>query len=261
MTTPGSHAASAGPAPDLPEPTLGERARTLMHLGRIGSLCTLSQHQPGWPFGSVMPYGLDDRGRPTFLISTMAMHTKNLLADPRASLLVMQPDVTGDPLGAARVTVMGRVVRNPQEELESTRRAYLARHENARYWVNFDDFAFYRMEIVDVYYVGGFGVMGWVPADGYREAEVDPLADGAPALMQKLNTSRGGDLVALARRYAQVQAEEARVTAMDRLGFHLRLRAGDRVQGGRIAFPRAATGAEDAETLLDTMIQKASERR
>ena len=261
MTTPGSHAASPGPAPDLPEPTLGERARTLMHLGRIGSLCTLSQHQPGWPFGSIMPYGLDARGRPTFLISTMAMHTKNLLADPRASLLVTQPDVAGDPLGAARVTVMGRVTRSPQEELDSIKRAYLARHDNARYWVDFDDFAFYRMEIVDVYYVGGFGVMGWVPADGYREAEVDPLADGGPALMQKLNGGRTGDLVTLARRYGRVQADDAKVTAIDRLGFHLRLRAGDRVQGGRIAFPRAATGAEDAEALLESMLRDASKPR
>lgn len=261
MVKPGSHASSAGAAPDIPEPTLGERARTLMHLGRIGSLSTISQHQPGWPFGSVMPYGLDDHGRPTFLISTMAMHTKNLLADPRASLLVMQPDIAGDPLGAARVTVMGRVTRSPQEELESVRTAYLARHENARYWVDFDDFAFYRMELVDVYYVGGFGVMGWVAAEGYRQSGVDPLAETAPALMQKLNRERAADLVVLAGHYGHIQAEEARLTAMDRLGFHLRLRQGDRVQGGRIAFPRAVTGSGDAEAVLDRMVREAGGSR
>lgn len=58
-----------------------------MHSGRIGSLSTISRKQPGFPFGSLMPYGLDTRGRPIFLISTMAMHTQNLHADPRASLL------------------------------------------------------------------------------------------------------------------------------------------------------------------------------
>jgi len=67
---------------------LPERARTLLYLGRIGSLSTLSRKQPGFPFGSVMPYGLDNTGRAVFLISTMAMHTQNLQADPRASLLV-----------------------------------------------------------------------------------------------------------------------------------------------------------------------------
>jgi putative heme iron utilization protein len=90
----------------VPEPSFSERARTLVYLGRIGSLSTLSRKQPGFPFGSVMPNALDASGRPIFLISSMAMHTQNLQADARASLLVTQPDASGDPLGASRVTVM-----------------------------------------------------------------------------------------------------------------------------------------------------------
>src|SRR5215470_1229314 len=97
----------AGPPrpPDLPvvpEPTYAERARTLAYLARTGTLATLSRRHPGHPFGSVMPYALDAGGRPFFLISSMAMHTQNLEADPRASLLVTQPDWDGDPLAAAR---------------------------------------------------------------------------------------------------------------------------------------------------------------
>ncbi len=71
--------AGPGPAndqPPVPEPTYAERARTLMYLGGMGNLSTLSRKQPGFPFGSVMPYGLDDHGRPIFLISTMAMNTQ-----------------------------------------------------------------------------------------------------------------------------------------------------------------------------------------
>jgi putative heme iron utilization protein len=101
-TSSGRKHAGAGPASDqpaVPEPSYSERARTLMYLGRIGSLSTLSRKQPGFPFGSVMPYGLDEQGRPIFLISTMAMHTQNLQTDPRASLLVTQEDTDGEPLG------------------------------------------------------------------------------------------------------------------------------------------------------------------
>lgn len=93
--------AGPGPATDLPpvpEPTFGERAHTLVYLGCMGSLSTLSRKQPGFPFGSVMPYGLDDHGRPIFLISTMAMHTQNLQADPHASLLVTQRDTEANHL-------------------------------------------------------------------------------------------------------------------------------------------------------------------
>src|SRR5712664_1817797 len=109
--------ANTGPSadqPSVPEPSFSERARTLLHVGRIGSLSSLSRKQPGFPFGSVMPYGLDDHERPIFLISTMAMHTQNLQADPRASLLVTQPDSTGDPLGASRVTLMGNILTIPE---------------------------------------------------------------------------------------------------------------------------------------------------
>src|SRR5260370_38469087 len=80
------------------EPTYAERARTLVYVGRIGSLSTLSRKQQGFPFSSVMPHGLDSQGPPVFLISTMPMHTQNAQAHPAASLVVAPRDVAGDPL-------------------------------------------------------------------------------------------------------------------------------------------------------------------
>ena len=79
------HARPAGPSredegPEIPEPTYAERARTLVHVGRVGALSTLSRRHAEWPFGSVMPYGLDARGNPTFLISTMAMPPEAMLS-------------------------------------------------------------------------------------------------------------------------------------------------------------------------------------
>src|ERR1700684_3023574 len=140
----GKHAAggTVSDQPPVPEPSFSERARTLMYLGRIGSLSTLSRKQPGFPFGSVMPYGLDERGRPVFLISTMAVHTQNLQADPRASLLLTQDDGGGDPLGASRVTLVGNVSRLPEAEIPEARELYLARYANSKYWVDFEDFSF-----------------------------------------------------------------------------------------------------------------------
>src|SRR5271165_1386737 len=189
----------ASDQPQAPEPSFSERARTLMYLGRIGSLSTVSRKQPGFPFGSVMPYALDARGRPIFLISTMAMHTQNLQADPRASLLVTQPDASGDPLGASRVTLVGNVLTIPQAEVAQARRLYLERYANSKYWVDFEDFSFYRMDVVDVYYVGGFGVMGWVPASAYDLAQPDPLADAAGEILQQMNADHKDALILLAR--------------------------------------------------------------
>jgi putative heme iron utilization protein len=78
-----------------------------------------------------MPYASDGQGRPIFLISTMAMHTHNLLADPRASLLVTQPEAGGDPLGASRVTLLGDVSAVDKPETAEARELYLARYKTA----------------------------------------------------------------------------------------------------------------------------------
>jgi putative heme iron utilization protein len=225
MTSPSirKHAGTvpASDQPIAPEPSFAERARTLMYLGRVGSLSTLSRKQPGFPFGSVMPYGLDDYGRPIFLISTMATHTQNLQADPRASLLVTQDDTGGDPLGASRTTLVGNVLPAPQSEVAEARELYLARYANSKYWVDFDDFSFYRMDVLDVYYVGGFGVMGWVSATEYGRSQPDPLADSMAEIIQHMNADHKDALVLLARAFARIESQEAMMTAVDRLGFHV----------------------------------------
>ena len=222
--------------PDVPEPTHAERAKTLVYLQQTGSLSTLSRKQPGWPFGSVMPYGLDAQGQPVFLISTMAMHTQNLLGDPRASLLVTPPESRIDPLGAARVTLMGSVTKVPKEESAQVRACYLDRHANASYWVDYQDFGFFRMALAEIYFVGGFGSMGWVTPADYAAAAVDPLADASSNLIRELNAQQAETLLRLARTLGDVDAQQATVTALDRFGFHLRLTTPGRMQGGRVAF-------------------------
>ena len=160
---------------------------TVVYVARSRSLATRTLKQPGCPCGSVMPYRLDEDGRPIFLIRTMAMHTHNLQADPRASLLVTQPDASGDPLGASRVTLIGHVVPIPELDVAGARTLYLARYDNSRYWVDFEDFSFYRMDVVDVYYVGGFGVMGWISASEYGRSQPEPLADSMAEISQHMN--------------------------------------------------------------------------
>jgi hypothetical protein len=201
---------------------------------------------------------LDDKGQPVFLISTMAMHTQNLLGDPRASLLVTPPESRSDPLGAARVTLMGSVTRMPREETVKVRELYLARHANASYWVDFQDFGFFRMALSDIYFVGGFGSMGWVMPDDYAEAAVDPLADEASNLIREFNTEQADTLLLLARVFGNVEAQQATVTALDRLGFHLRLTTPGRMQGGRVAFTNPVRNASEVRAGLADLAAQAN---
>ena len=250
--------ASTGPAsPQLPEPTHAERVRTLLSLVSVATLSTVSRKHVGFPFGSLMPFALDSAGRPILLISNMAMHTQNLKADPRCSLFVAQVSADGDPLGSARATLVGHAEPLPDGEIASARETYLARHENSRYWVDFSDFSFFRLQPIDIYYVGGFGVMGWVEARDYGLATPDPLAEAAPGILAHMNADHVDAMVLLAKSHAGIEAIEATMTSVDRLGFTLRLKTNDGVKGARINFPREVATAQDSRAVLVEMVRQA----
>ncbi len=192
------------------------------------------------------------------------MHTQNLLTDGRASLLITQPDVSGDPLGSARLTLVGTAQGAPADDV---RDLYLSRYENARYWQDYTDFAYYRLEVEGVYFIGGFGVMGWVHAEDYASATPDPLAAVAPGIIQHMNADHGDALLRIARHdtaktadeaAADQAADEASITAVDRLGFHVRLKTGDRVHGRRIAFPREVKDSSEARAVFIEMVRASS---
>ena len=248
--------ASSSPPSSVPEPSHAERVKTLLTTERVGTIATQSTKHPGWPFASVMPYALAADGSPLFLISGMAIHTQNLIADPRVSLLVMQSGGDADPLGSPRATLLGNAkkIESPSDEL---RAAYLEQHPNARHWINYSDFAFFRLEITNVYFVGGFGVMGWVQAEDYVAAAPDPLASSAAGILEHMNADHADALVAMTRHFGGLPAEEALMVACDRLGFVVRARTAEGMKGARIAFTEPVTSSADARRVLVAMTREA----
>jgi hypothetical protein len=184
----------------------------------------------------------------------MAMHTQNLQLDSRASLLITQPDVSGDPLGAGRLTLLGAATEAPAAEV---RDLYLSRYENAKHWQDYTDFAYYRLEVSGVYFIGGFGVMGWVSAEDYRSARPDPLAEAAPGIIRHMNADHADALRLIAIRFAGEPADEATITAVDRLGFNLRLKSGDRIHGRRVAFLQEVKNSAAARDAFVEMVRQA----
>lgn len=254
---PRQHAPSAPFSPQPPEPSHAERVRTLFSLISTGTLSTMSRRQAGFPFGSLMPFALDDGGRPLFLISSMAMHTQNLRADPRSSLFVAQESADGDLLGAARATLVGSVEALSAEDAASVRDLYLARHPGSRYWIDFSDFHFFRLKPVDIYYVGGFGVMGWVDAAEYQAARPDPLASAAPGIIAHMNSDHADSMILLAQTHAHLAATEASMTSVDRLGFWLRLKTAEGMKGARINFLHEVSNPQQTRQVLVEMVRQA----
>ena len=126
--------------------------------------------------------------------------------------------------------------------------------------MDFEDFSFFRMEVVDVYYVGGFGVMGWVAASEFGQARQDPLADAATAILEHMNSDHKEALILLARVFAGIASEEATMTSVDRLGFQVRLKTEDGMRGIRIPFSREVSNPAESRQVLVEMVRQARQR-
>jgi heme iron utilization protein len=123
-----------------------ERAKT-------GTLSVID-FETGGPFGALVNVATDLSGMPFFLFSTLARHTKSLIADPRASLLVSELPSEGDPLVGFRATITGHATQVLGDHL---RTHYLAKHPYAETYIDFGDFGFWILKPEKIFVVGGFG--------------------------------------------------------------------------------------------------------
>ena len=147
-----------------PQPNLVDGAIELLNSQVAGSLATQSVKHPGFPFVSSTPFAVDENGYPVFFLSSMATHTKNLKQNPKASLLASGGS---GQFSDARLTVVGNLELVPDADLAVAEHNYFDRHPEAQQWASFGDFSFYRLVPVDLYFVAGFGSMGWISAEEY----------------------------------------------------------------------------------------------
>jgi heme iron utilization protein len=145
-------------------------ARELLAKEKVAVLATVSARHAGAPFTSLVPFAVSARGEPILILSALAQHTRNLEADPRASLLVHDAQAAErDPRTAPRLSVVGRVARVPAADEGDARTRYLARHPSARGLLQLD-FALYVLSVDEAQLVGGFAAAGWLTGDELRVA-------------------------------------------------------------------------------------------
>lgn len=140
-------------------------ARTLLFEAPRASLATLTAS--GAPYASLVLTADDGAGAPLLLLSDLAEHTKNLTRDPRASLLVESTDQASDPLAAPRATFLGEAACLDDAAAKAS---FVARHPSAGIYAGFKDFALYRLAILRIHLVAGFGRIDWISGDQYRTA-------------------------------------------------------------------------------------------
>ncbi len=196
-----------------------KNARELLLKEYRGVLSTHSQAVPGFPFGSAVPYCLDGDGLPLLLISRIAQHTRNLLADARCSLLVGER-AAEDVQAAGRLTLLAQARRLDEAEVAQAAQRYYRCFPESQDYHLVHDFDFWCLQPVRWRFIGGFGAIHWLdqvalanPFDGDSEADMleHMNADHAQAIAH---------YVALAGLPAK---EAAQMVGIDAEGFRLRI--------------------------------------
>ena len=164
-----------------------EAAIRLVHECPYGALATQSIQIPGYPFVSILPFVPDEAHNPVFLVSALAEHTRNLLADGRVSLLLSRPDGENVQTGA-RVTLMGEA--RPLDAGPALVARYLRYQPDGERYLALGDFRFFRLEPKRLRLIAGFGQMGWIEDAAWRQSASLPLSDEAD-MLERLSAPSG----------------------------------------------------------------------
>ncbi|XP_058728797.1 uncharacterized protein LOC131601088 [Vicia villosa] len=246
---------SATSAHGLPRPALA--VRNLMEQARFAHLCTvmsrMHHRREGYPFGSLVDFAPDSMGHPIFSFSPLAIHTRNLLADPRCTLVVQIPGWSG--LSNARVTIFGDVYPLPEDQQEWAHKQYIAKHHQgpSQQWGNF---YYFRMQnISDIYFIGGFGTVAWVDVKEYETLQPDKIAvDGGEQYLKELNAIFSKPLKKLLSK--EIEVDDAALISIDSKGTDIRVRQGAQFNIQRISFDegQSVETLEEAKAALQKLI-------
>lgn len=196
-------------------------AKAIMRGALKAALATLDAGS-GFPYASLVTVAFSPDGTPLLLVSRLAVHTRNLEADSRASLLFDASDGAGDPLAGGRVTVVGHMQRITEPD-ELVRRRFLARHPGAGMYVDFPDFSFWALKIEWAHYIGGFGRIVDLPAAEMLDkiGDAPKLIAAEAEIVEHMNADHSDAVQLFATRLLGAPAGSWRVTGVDPGGLDL----------------------------------------
>ena len=208
-----------------------QAAKTLLREARGGALATLMAGS-GDPYCSLVNVATAADGSPLLLISQLALHTKNIVADARVSLMLDERKA-GDPLEGGRIMLMGTAAVDTGD---GARRRYLARHPDAEMFAGFRDFAFYRVAIARAHLVAGFGRIADLTPDEVLTdlSEAQTLLEAEADACAHMNTDHADALRLYATQLLRAPDGEWRCVGCDPEGLDLQC---DRL-ARRLTFPR-----------------------
>ena len=211
-------------------------ARKLLRTVRSGALATLTPE--GDPYASLVTVATLPDGSPVLPLSTLAVHTQHLMADPRCSLLLDSAG-KGDPLANPRLTVTARAVKATAAERAAWRSRFLRRHPKAEIYVDFGDFSFWRLDMRGARIIGGFGRIDMLGAPDLATdtAGAEALLDAEGRSVDHMNADHRDALKLYATALCGAADGDWRIVGLDPEGIDM----GWRDSTLRLDFPERVT--------------------
>ena len=228
---------------------LATEARQFLRSTRHGVLSTHSNKFAGYPFGSVTPFVLDHSCQPVILISSIAEHTKNIISNPKVSLLVFAEGA--DLQANARLTLIGEATRIDKEDAD-LRARYCRYLPQAAGYFETHDFSFYRINIHQARYIAGFGKMGWASGAEIITAN-NAIAALENGMIDHMNTDHVESMIAYCRHFYNVNADTAQLIGIDGDGFDLLAEVDGQTQTYRFNFEQPISDAQTARAAFVAM--------
>jgi len=230
-------------------------ARTLLRGARSCALA-VNESESGAPFASRTLTGTDTDGTPVILVSALSVHTQALRRDPRASLLAGEPG-KGDPLAHPRLTVLCTAEQLARDGAAhaALRERFIRRHPKAKLYVDFPDFAFFRLVLLRAFLNGGFGKAFALTADDLliRSPARQALAEMETGAVEHMNSDHAEAANLYARHYCGEKDGDWIVAGLDAAGIDLA--SGDRLR--RLEFAGELQEAGELRTELARLLREA----
>ncbi len=228
-------------------------AKSLLRRSRQGALATLVTGS-GDPYCSLVNLASHPDGSPILLISALAVHTRNILADSRVSLM-LDERAAGDPLEGARIMLSGRAEQAGAEK-DLLQRRYLNAHPSAEAFVSFKDFSFFRIRPTGTHLVAGFGrIVDLEPAQFLTDLSgAEDLLAAEEGAVAHMNADHRDAMDLYATKLLGAAAGDWRCTGCDPDGLDMQ----DGQAALRLDFPERVT---DGTSLRKMLVRLAGEAR
>ena len=190
----------------------------LMRNCREGVLSTVSKKYEGYPFGSFVTFISGADRSIIFYASDIAQHTINLKNNSKACITLFNLS-EGDKQDSARLSLIGDV-KKIDKDVEEISRQFIEFFPESSQYSNMHDFNFYKLNISQVRWIGGFGKIAWLSSTNWNPIEPKWLKK-EHSMIEHMNEDHSNSIVSALNAKLGIKDKHAKMLRLTMDGYYV----------------------------------------